>query len=126
MILKQKELKGEESFTLPYKIGIIDNGAKVIIGQISKEEKHKNKQLIEIIYKAYKWHKSLLEGKTLKEISEEEKISTRYILKILQISFISPKIIKQILEGKQAKDLTLKKLERITNLTFEEQEKAML
>ena len=121
-ILSQEELKGEDTFTLPYKIGVIDNGAKVIIGQINKEETHKNKQLINVVLKAYKWHKRLLEGDTLKSISQEEQLSARYILKILQISFINPKIIVQILDGKQPKDLTLKKLKTLARNNFKEQQ----
>ncbi len=121
-ILSQEELKGEDTFTLPYKIGVIDNGAKVIIGQINKEETHKNKQLINVILKAYKWHKRLLEGDTLKSISQEEQLSARYILKILQISFINPKIIVQILDGKQPKDLTLKKLKTLARNNLKEQQ----
>ena len=120
-ILSQEELKGENTFTLPYKIGVIDNGAKVIIGQINKEETHKNKQLINLVLKAYKWHKRLLEGDTLKNISQEEQLSTRYILRILQISFINPNIIQQILDGKQPKDLTLRKLKTLARTNFKEQ-----
>ena len=102
-ILSQEELNGENTFTLPYKIGVIDNGAKVIIGQINKEETHKNKQLINLVLKAYKWHKRLLEGDTLKNISQEEQLSTRYILRILQISFINPNIIQQILDARSTR-----------------------
>lgn len=125
-VLKAEELKNEDSFIIPYKIGIIDNGKKIIIGDIEKEEKYRDKQLIKLIIKAYEWHNDILNGKTIKEISQKESVSVRYILRLLQISFINPKIIKQIIDGKQARNLTRSKLESLTKLGIEEQEKAII
>lgn len=125
-VLKAEELKNEDSFIIPYKIGIIDNGKKIIIGDIEKEERYRDKQLIKLIIKAYEWHNDILNGKTIKEISQKESVSVRYILRLLQISFINPKIIKQIIDGKQARNLTRSKLESLTKLGIEEQEKAII
>lgn len=125
-VLKAEELKNEDSFIIPYKIGIIDNGKKIIIGDIEKEERYRDKQLIKLIIKAYEWHNDILNGKTIKEISQKESVSVRYILRLLQISFINPKIIKQIIDGKQARNLTRSKLESLSKLGIEEQEKAII
>lgn len=125
-VLKAEELKNEDSFIVPYKIGIIDNGKKIIIGDIEKEERYRDKQLIKLIIKAYEWHNDILNGKTLKEISQKESVSARYILRLLQISFINPKIMKKIIDGKQARNLTRSKLESLTKLGIEEQEKAII
>ena len=125
-VLKAEELKNEDSFIVPYRIGIIDNGKKIIIGDIEKEEKYRDKKLINLIIKAYEWHNDILNGKTIKEISQKESVSARYILRLLQISFINPKIIKQIIDGKQARNLTRSKLESLTKLGIEEQEKAII
>lgn len=125
-VLKAEELKNEDSFIVPYKIGIIDNGKKIIIGDIEKEERYRDKQLIKLIIKAYEWHNDILNGKTIKEISQKESVSARYILRVLQISFINPKIIKQIIDGKQTRNLTRSKLESLTKLGIEEQEKAII
>ena len=125
-VLKAEELKNEDSFIIPYKIGIIDNGKKIIIGDIEKEERYRDKQLIKLIIKAYEWHNDILNGKTIKEISQKESVSARYILRVLQISFINPKIIKKIIDGKQARNLTRSKLESLTKLGIEEQEKAII
>lgn len=125
-VLKAEELKNEDSFIIPYKIGIIDNGKKIIIGDIEKEERYRDKQLIKLIIKAYEWHNDILNGKTIKEISQKESVSARYILRLLQISFINPKIMKKIIDGKQARNLTRSKLESLTKLGIEEQEKAII
>lgn len=125
-VLKAEELKNEDSFIIPYKIGIIDNGKKIIIGDIEKEERYRDKQLIKLIIKAYEWHNDILNGKTIKEISQKESVSVRYILRLLQISFINPKIMKKIIDGKQARNLTRSKLESLTKLGIEEQEKAII
>lgn len=125
-VLKAEELKNEDSFIVPYKIGIIDNGKKIIIGDIEKEERYRDKQLIKLIIKAYEWHNDILNGKTIKEISQKESVSARYILRVLQISFINPKIIKQIIDGKQTRNLTRNKLESLSKLEIEEQEKMII
>lgn len=125
-VLKAEELKNEDSFIVPYRIGIIDNGKKIIIGDIEKEERYRDKQLIKLIIKAYEWHNDILNGKTIKEISQKESVSIRYILRLLQISFINPKIMKKIIDGKQARNLTRSKLESLTKLGIEEQEKAII
>lgn len=124
--MKEEELKGEDCIIIPYKVGVINNGKKIIIGQMEKKETHKDKQLIHLVSKAYQYHNSILEGKRLEELSQEEHLSTRYILRVLQISFINPKIIKQILEGKQPRSLTREQLENLTKIDIEEQEKSMI
>lgn len=90
-VLKAEELKNEDSFIIPYKIGIIDNGKKIIIGDIEKEEKYRDKQLIKLIIKAYEWHNDILNGKTIKEISQKRECVGKIYFKVITNKFYQSK-----------------------------------
>ena len=113
-----------ESYTAPYQIATIDNGAKIIIGTVQRPAVQ-DKALIHVLQKAYRWHKNILTGKTIKEIALSEQLSERYILRILQLSFLSPRITKHILAGTLPKGVTLKRLLMIKSGNWEEQEQLL-
>lgn len=112
----------ECSYTENYHIGVIDNGAKVLVGEVIKPTPHKETNLIKILAQSYKWHQDILTGRTFKEVSEREKVSEQYVRRILELSFLSPKIIRTILIGKQPADCTLKHLLSIHTPNWREQE----
>ena len=113
-----------ESYTAPYQIATIDNGAKIIIGTVLRPAVQ-DKSLIHILQKAYRWHKDILTGKTIKEIALSEQLSERYILRILQLSFLSPRITRHILAGTLPKGVTLKRLLMIKSGNWAEQEQLL-
>ena len=112
----------ECSYTENYHIGVIDNGAKVLVGEVIKPTPHKETNLIKILAQAYKRHQDILTGRTFKEVSEREKVSEQYVRRILELSFLSPKIVRAILTGKQPADCTLKHLLSIHTPNWREQE----
>lgn len=121
----KEDLKTKLTYTIKYKIGVIDNGSKVIVG--SAYSKNKNKSLINIVLKSQRWNKELLTGTaTVEDIVKRENISTRYVYRLLKISFLSPKITTAILEGNQPADLTIDKLEAIKIYDWKEQEEIFL
>jgi hypothetical protein len=110
--IPKEDLKTKLTYTIKYKIGVIDNGSKVIVG--SAYSKNKNKSLINIVLKSQRWNKELLSNSaTVEDIVKRENVSTRYVYRLLKISFLSPKITTAILEGNQPADLTIDKLEAI-------------
>ena len=121
-ILKHEELKTENTYTEPYHIGVIDNGAKVIVGQFIKPNRHQNAELIKILVKAFKWNREIMNGTNIKQIAEREKVSYQYVIRLLNLSFLSPKIVRDILNGNQPTDCTLKKLLSIKTSAWKEQE----
>ena len=113
-----------ENYTIPYQIATIDNGAKIIIGTVQRPTVQ-DKSLIDILQKSYQWHKDILDGKTIKEIALREHLSERYILRILQLSFLSPRITRHILAGSLPKSVTLKRLLMIKSGNWAEQEQLL-
>ena len=113
-----------ESYTAPYQIATIDNGAKIIIGTVQRPTVL-DKSLIHVLQKAYRWHKDILTGKTIKEIALSEHLSERYILRILQLSFLSPRITRHIIAGTLPKGVTLKRLLMLKSGNWAEQEQLL-
>ena len=122
-LLKSEKLKNETTYTEAYRIGTVTNGAKVIVGQFIQPIKQSNKELIKILNQAYTWHQDILDGKTTQEIANREKVCVQYVRRILNLSFLSPKIVRSILNGTQPVDCTLKKLLSIRTMDWKEQEK---
>ena len=121
-LLKPEKLKHKTTYTETYRIGTVANGAKVIVGQFIKPRKQSNKELIKILNQAYTWHQDILDGKTTQEIANREKVCVQYVRRILNLSFLSPKIVRSILNGTQPADCTLKKLLSIKTSNWQEQE----
>ena len=120
--LKQEELKTENIYTEPYHIGTIANGEKIIVGQFIEPKKRPNAELIKILNQAYSWHQKILDGKTTQEIANRDKVCVQYVRRILNLSFLSPKIVRSILNGTQPADCTLKKLLSIKSSNWQGQE----
>ena len=121
-LLKPEELKTENTYTELYRIGTIANGEKIIVGQFIEPKKHPNTELIKILNQAYTWHQDILDGKTTQEIANRDKVCVQYVRRILNLSFLSPKIVRAILNGTQPADCTLKKLLSIKSSSWQEQE----
>ena len=116
----------EHPYTEDYHIGIIDNGAKVLVGQKIKPNPRKDINLINILAQAFKWHQDILEGKMLKEVAQREQKTEQYVRRILELSLLSPKIVRAILNGTQPADCTLKRLLSIHTSNWREQEEEFL
>lgn len=112
----------ETTYTEIYHIGTVANGAKVIVGQFIQPIKQSNKELIKILNQAYTWHQDILDGKTTQEIANRDKVCVQYVRRILNLSFLSPKIVRATLNGTQPVDCTLKKLLSIKSSNWQEQE----
>ena len=120
--LKTEELKTENAYTEPYHIGTIANGEKIIVGQFIEPKKRPNTELIKILNQAYKWHQEIITGASTQDIAKRDKVCVQYVRRILNLSFLSPKIVRAILNGTQPADCTLKKLLSIKSSNWQEQE----
>ena len=120
--LKTEELKTENAYTEPYHISTIGNGEKIIVGQFIEPKKRPNTELIKILNQAYKWHQEIINGASTQDIAKRDKVCMQYVRRILNLSFLSPKIVRAILNGTQPADCTLKKLLSIKSSNWQEQE----
>lgn len=121
-LLKPEELKTENAYTEPYHISTIANGEKIIVGQFVEPKKRPNAELIKILNQAYTWHLEIINGASTQDIAKRDKVCVQYVRRILNLSFLSPKIVRAILNGTQPADCTLKKLLSIKSPNLQEQE----
>ena len=65
--------------------------------------------LIKAVARARRWRIKLESGKvpSIRQLAEEEKISSSYFARILRLSLLAPDIVEAILDGRQPKGLAL-------------------
>lgn len=123
-VLPEEDLTERITFERVYSVGIVDNGSKIILGNYYDKNANKNKTLIKAIIKSYQWSKEILSGNvSISDIVKREKLTERYVSSILHLSFLSPKIVIGIFEGKQTNYISLQKVKTIKNLNWNDQEK---
>ncbi len=123
--LKPEELKQENAYTEPYHIGTIANGEKIIVGQFVEPRRRPNIELIKILNQAYAWHQDIINGASTQDIAKRDNVCVQYVRRILNLSFLSPKLVRSILNGTQPADCTLKKLLSIKSSNWQEQEQIL-
>ena len=87
-------------------------------------ETRKDEKLIKALGRAYKWHKWLETGKcsSAEDISQIENINKSYIIKIMRLMKLSPKIIEAVLDGRQPDNFGLSSVEHSFPMLWSEQE----
>ena len=75
-------------------------------------EEHLDRPLIQTVAKARAWYEQLISGqaKTREEIGRKHGISGQQVARLLPCAWLAPDIVEAILEGRQPKGLTVKRL----------------
>jgi len=73
----------------------------MVNGPTPKTHSSSVKALQTALFKALTWNQELITGKVLSasEIAKREKVTSRYVTHILKLAFLSPAIIKSIIQG---------------------------
>jgi site-specific DNA recombinase len=66
--------------------------------------------LIRSIAKAHEYYDAIKNGQTFEEIAVSENLSKRRIMQVIDLAFLAPDIVKQIVQGDQPTSLTAKLL----------------
>jgi hypothetical protein len=86
-----------------------------------------NPTLIKALARAHSWVARLLSGQasSIQAIAQAERLSGRYVARILPLACLAPDITEAILEGRQPQDLTLAKLCQRLPLAWSRQRRAL-
>ncbi|MEI8129341.1 MAG: recombinase family protein [bacterium] len=87
-----------------------------------------NQHLIKVIVKSHYWNELLLTGeaKTSNDIQKLEGLNDNsYLKQVLNLKFLAPEITEAILNGTQARDLTMAKLFNLKTLDWHEQKRIL-
>ena len=107
-----------DSITIPVPASLKRGGIgkrMIIAGQTAAEP---DAALIKLVLKAFALRNALLagEGATLERIAAREGINSSYATRLLRLSFLSPELIRMILDGRQPPTLTARRLLADTRL----------
>lgn len=71
-----------------------------------------NSSLMKAVARARSWYKRVLNGESLDQASlaKHAGLTERYVARVLGCAFLAPDIVEAILEGRQPRDLTFRKL----------------
>ena len=76
---------------------------RLIIGDIECRPAGPDPALMRLLSRASSWWQSIeTEGNSIERIAERENLSERYLRDILQLAFLAPEIIEEIVRGEQA------------------------
>ena len=82
----------------------------------------KDEKLLKALGRAYRWQK-LLAHTSATELAEKEKINKSYLLRMMRLMLLSPRVIDAILNGQQPESLSLATIEKPFSPIWSEQEK---
>jgi hypothetical protein len=69
--------------------------------------------LVKALARAFRWKRMLESGDfaTIGELAEHEEIAPSYMTRVLRLTLLAPEIVEAILDGKQAPEMTLARLQ---------------
>ncbi|MEP3636160.1 MAG: hypothetical protein ABJN14_02750 [Paracoccaceae bacterium] len=76
---------------------------RLIIGTSTRS---RDEILVRNVARAEQWRAEILKGETLPSIAVREGVSVKYVSQMLSFAFLSPKLVRLILEGRQPPALT--------------------
>ncbi len=105
-------------------------GKKVVVGPVGQDlqrlDRHirKDDKLLKALGRAYRWHKLIETGhyKNAQAISDNENINRSYVLRVMRLMRLSPKVIQSILDGNQPDGFGLSSVEKSFPALWSEQE----
>jgi hypothetical protein len=105
-------------------------GKKVVVGPVGQDlrrlDRHirKDDKLLKALGRAYRWQKLIATGhyKNAQAISDSEKINRSYVLRVMRLMRLSPKVIQSILDGNQPDGFGLSSVEKSFPALWDEQE----
>jgi hypothetical protein len=74
--------------------------------------KRADNTLVKALARAYRWKRMLETGEvaTIADLAMRENIAASYLTRILRLTFLSPDIVEEILDGRQALSMTAEAL----------------
>ena len=94
------------SISAPFQLRKRGVESKLIIGN-QEEAIDRDELLIKNIGKAHVWYQKIKRGITIQQIAEKENTSTTMVRQRINLAFIAPDLVRQIVDGKQPTGLTL-------------------
>ncbi|MGE0255499.1 MAG: hypothetical protein AB7N54_04880 [Alphaproteobacteria bacterium] len=91
------------------------------------DEQTPDPRLVRAIARAWDWRRRLERGEvmTIQDIAAAEKISDRYVSRILQLAYLSPDVLEKLLVHRRPSALSIRDLAAVAERPWVEQERAV-
>ena len=87
---------------------VLPDGSRGVV----RQEATIDNTMVKVIARAFRWQRLLVNETygTIEDLAAAEKINPSYVSRVLRLSYLSPKIVEAILDGKGPARLTMKDL----------------
>ncbi|HEX3755094.1 MAG TPA: hypothetical protein VHV26_08465 [Rhizomicrobium sp.] len=112
--LKVKHRNGRPRIVLPDSIDAVDLHAQ-------------EPRLLRAIARAWNWRRQLERGEvtTIQDIAAAEKVSDRFISRMVRLAYLSPMVLEKVLLHRRSSAVSIKDLAAAADLPWTEQEKTV-
>jgi site-specific DNA recombinase len=126
-----KDLDGVIQHSVPFQMSRRGNEVRMVIAAegLWTSDLRSDPALIKSVARARMWFDALASGRvgSLLEIAKQERVSDRYIGRVIPLAFLAPEIVADMLEGQQPADLTIQALSTHLEIPLEwNDQKALL
>jgi len=117
-----------ESIKVPVRLQRRGVETKLIIESPNAETRNLDNDLCHLIAQAHLWFGKLTSGEapTVREIAAREQVNEHEITRILHLAFLSPRIVEDILDGRQAEGVGVHRLRRLSSIPSDWADQAKL
>ena len=103
-----------DTVTLHVPFRIVKRGGKkeMQMPEGATQPRRTDNTLVKALARAFRWKRMLESGEyaTIAELAEREGIASSYMTRVLRLTLLAPDIVEAILDGKQARGVTLAKV----------------
>jgi DNA invertase Pin-like site-specific DNA recombinase len=109
------------SLNIPIRLQRRGVETKLIIESPGAEKRNFDIDLCRLIGQARTWFDLLTSGEasTVREIAKRENVNEHEITRVLHLAFLSPRIVEDILDGRQAEGVSVYRLRRLSSIPFD-------
>ena len=100
------------SITSPMRLGRRGNETRLILQNTGATQRPVDKSLLRSIARGYAWRHEIISGQiaSASEIAKRESITTSFVSRLIDLSFLAPSILTAIVDGTSPVELTANKL----------------
>lgn len=116
-----------DTVTLHVPFRVVKRGGRkeVQLPEGATQTRRTDTALVKALARAFRWKRMLESGEfaTIAELAEREGIAPSYMIRVLRLTLLAPKIIPEILDGGQEPGLTLEQVLHPFPVSWSEQPK---
>ena len=109
------------TITSPMRLGRRGNETRLILQNTGATQRPVDKSLLRSIARGYAWRHEIISGQiaSASEIAKREKITTSFVSRLVDLSFLAPSILTAIADGTSPVELTANRLRSLGTIPLD-------